>query len=546
MSGATSVLQQSINAACKSPWPSDWASINIKAGTYPVEQIRIPPKCKTLITTWEQARIVHTGRRRHPLFILEEGSLLKLENLELEYKGKETYMFQGRRRNPDNVIFDNVKIVRAHVKASVKAKASPSGEQVSPEQLLKYLKQYVQSYRLEYQRLTQDPPNGAGYPKVFGNKAYIDSKHLRAYILRNAVVIADVVNVPATQGYEPDRSAESMPSVTSTQLEDGTTWDVVLAKYSLNGFISLMTMGMFNVQQGPIATEFGRYSALATLTLQNSSIKKERHVSSIVWYPYTDKSGWDSRNSWIYAFYDLRYDVASSLAGKEGAGKVYKVDGKDAITAIPTDTIWRENEIRQALGAKLRVFSKDIDDLRGLLEKSASSVEQVFLDFIANHLHLLDLYATKIEPSPFIDIPEEKPSTIKGTRRVPDFIASYADGTYMLIELEKASKPVLIGRDNRPSHELTQALNQTSEWNEMIRNFGNYLLKYPSLTNHRNLIVIGREAGYEGTRQEFHNHLNRINQDFSNAKTTIITYDDLVSRAQAARSRITAIQTMIS
>jgi hypothetical protein len=116
----------------------------------------------------------------------------------------------------------------------------------------------------------------------------------------------------------------------------------------------------------------------------------------------------------------------------------------------------------------------------------------------------------------------------------------------MLIELERASKSVLISKDNRPSHELTQALNQTSEWNEIIRNFGNYLTTYPGLANHRNLIVIGREKGYEGTPQEFHTHLNRINQDFANTGTTIITYDDLVSRAEAAMARITAIQTMIS
>ncbi len=116
----------------------------------------------------------------------------------------------------------------------------------------------------------------------------------------------------------------------------------------------------------------------------------------------------------------------------------------------------------------------------------------------------------------------------------------------MLIELERASKPVLVGRDNRPSHELTQAVNQTSEWNEIIRNFGNYLPKYPGLANHQNLIVIGRDAEYEGTRQEFHNQLNRINQDFGNARTTVVTYDDLVSRAGAALARIAAIQTMIS
>jgi len=547
LSGATSVFQRSIDAGCKRPWPWDWASINIKAGSYPIEQIHIPPKCKTLITSWEQAKIIHTGRRRRPLFILGEGAILKIENLQIEYKGKESFMIQGRRRNPDNVILDNVKIVRSNVKAPVQGRAAPSAkEPVSAEQLLNYFKRYVESYRLEYQKLTQDPPIGAGYPKGLGNQAYVESKHVRAYYLRDAIVIADVVNALPTLGYQADRSAEMIPAIRSTRLEDGTRLDLVLAKYSLETFISMMTLGMFKAQRGGEITQFGRQSGIGKLTLQNPPLKKERHVSSIAWYSYVDKAGWDPRNAWLYAFYDIRYDIASAFALKEGAGKVYQYDGKDAITAIPTDTIWRESWIRETLGSKLRAFSKDIDDFKDILERSGESVEQIFLDFLGNHLHLLDLYATKIEPSPFLEIPEEKLSTIKGSGRVPDYIGFYADGTYMLIELERASKPVLVGRDNRPSHELTQAVNQTSEWNEIIRNFGNYLPKYPGLANHQNLIVIGRDAEYEGTRQEFHNQLNRINQDFGNARTTVVTYDDLVSRAGAALARIAAIQTMIS
>jgi hypothetical protein len=307
----------------------------------------------------------------------------------------------------------------------------------------------------------------------------------------------------------------------------------------------MMTLGMFNLKGSEEPQQFGRGSRLGQFTIQSVPLKRERRVSSIALHPYTDKAGFDPRNVWLYAFYDLRYDVASTLAKNEGAGKVYKIDGKEAITAIPTDTIWQQNETRQALGAKLVAFSKDIEEFQQLLEKSSNSVEEVFLQYLNSHPHLLELYATKIEPQPFLKIPDAKLSTVGGTGRFPDYIAFYSDGTYLLIELEKASKPILVGKDNQPSNEVTQAVNQTSTWNEIIRNFGNYISQYPGLANHRNLIVIGRDETTRQTRQQFHEELNRINQDFGNARTTIVTYDELVGRARAVMSRILAIQTMI-
>jgi hypothetical protein len=110
------------------------------------------------------------------LFVLDEGSLLKIEDLHIEYKGKEKFMFQGRRSNPDNVILENVTVARATTRSPAPLKPTSSvSDPVSVDQLIQFLKEYLESYRSEYQKLPAEPPSGAGYPKAFGNKAYTES-----------------------------------------------------------------------------------------------------------------------------------------------------------------------------------------------------------------------------------------------------------------------------------------------------------------------------------------------------------------------------------
>jgi hypothetical protein len=212
--------------------------------------------------------------------------------------------------------------------------------------------------------------------------------------------------------------------------------------------------------------------------------------------------------------------------------------------ATPSEQIWREFDVKTRLGAKLSKFSMDIEEFSQLLTKSWDSPEKKFLDYLDTHSHLLDLYAASIEPQPFLVIPDEALSTINGRGRLPDYIARYRDDTYLLIEVERPSKPIFVGHESQPSHELTQATNQVSQWSEIIRSFGNYLTKYPGIRNHRKLIIIGREnVGRFESPEEFRSELNRINQDHED--TTIITFDELVERNRVAIARIKAIQSIL-
>jgi len=305
----------------------------------------------------------------------------------------------------------------------------------------------------------------------------------------------------------------------------------------------MITLGMFNLQRGPVS-EYGKHGGLAKFTIQNATLKKERYVSSIVWYPYIDKAGWHPKNAWIYAFYDIRYDIAGAIAKSEKAGEVYELGEGKEIIATPTETIWREYDIKTKLGAKLAKFSKDIEEFKHLLEENQNAKEKKFLDYLDKHTHLLDLYAVYIKPQPFLKIPNSNLSTVKGRGRLPDYIAKHRDDTYLLIEVERPSKPIFVGQDPRQSYQLTQAINQVSVWDEIIRSFGNYLKEYPGIRNHRSIIIIGREHAQKfKSLREFRKELNRINQ--ISPGINVITFDDLVERARIAMAKIKALHSVL-
>lgn len=471
---------------------------------------------------------------------------MRLENLEINYKGKEVTLFYGRTKNPENVFKENVKINRIKsVYVQSKRNDFETIEVVSEQQLLAFIIRYIEAYRKEANSLIGEPPLGAGYPPSLINRVYLDSRLIRAYLLKDSVVISDVVEAPTSKNFEPDKSIEILPAQLSQQMSDGTTIEIVKANQSLQSFILTATLGLFKINAGEKVLEYGRHSGLRKFTIQNAALKKERHVSQIDSYLYIDKSGWEPRNAWLYAFYDVRYDIASAIAEQEKVGKTYTVKGGGKITATPTDKIWREYDIKTKIGSKLAQFSADVQEFEQLLTECGESGEGKFLEYLDNHLHLLDIYAVFIQAQPFIEIPEKELCSIKGIGRIPDYIAKYRDDTYLLIELERPSKPVFVGKNNQPSSQLNQSVNQTSTWDEIIRCFGKYLTKYPGIQNHRNLVVIGRENAQRfNSFEEFRSELNRLNQMYKSI-ATIVTFDELTERAKVGIARIRAIQSSL-
>ena len=61
---------------------------------------------------------------------------------------------------------------------------------ISARQLCKYLVQYVEAYRREYQRFVQEPPTGGGLPSL-DISPNLHTRQLHGYLANDGVAIAD-------------------------------------------------------------------------------------------------------------------------------------------------------------------------------------------------------------------------------------------------------------------------------------------------------------------------------------------------------------------
>src|SRR5947209_7497996 len=61
---------------------------------------------------------------------------------------------------------------------------------ISARGLCKYLVQYVEAYRREYQRFVQEPPTGGGFPPL-DISPYLHTRQLHGYLARDGIAIAD-------------------------------------------------------------------------------------------------------------------------------------------------------------------------------------------------------------------------------------------------------------------------------------------------------------------------------------------------------------------
>ena len=78
---ATPDLQKVISEAC-----SKNIQLKLEKGDYAVQALQIPKNCKITIFSKDRVRILYIGKRNRPLFVLEENSVLTLqEKIEIYY-----------------------------------------------------------------------------------------------------------------------------------------------------------------------------------------------------------------------------------------------------------------------------------------------------------------------------------------------------------------------------------------------------------------------------------------------------------------------------
>lgn len=83
MSDATPALQSMIRDGIAR---DGFAKIHLEKGDYYVQTIEIPQRCSVELFSKDHVRVIYSGKRNRPFFVLNEGSSLILkEKLELYY-----------------------------------------------------------------------------------------------------------------------------------------------------------------------------------------------------------------------------------------------------------------------------------------------------------------------------------------------------------------------------------------------------------------------------------------------------------------------------
>ena len=81
MHDSTAEIQKTISEACSSN-----KQVKLEKGDYTIQALTVPKNCRLVLFSKDRVRILFTGKRNRPMFVLEDNSSLELqENIELYY-----------------------------------------------------------------------------------------------------------------------------------------------------------------------------------------------------------------------------------------------------------------------------------------------------------------------------------------------------------------------------------------------------------------------------------------------------------------------------
>jgi len=438
---------------------------------------------------------------------------------------------------------------------------------------------YIEKYRESYVSFTSAPPHGAGYPKIT-TSPYLTSKEFDIYLAKDGVVINEVSSEPNYQwyigggpalkvDYEPTRTPKEVTTflqknnpagksigiyriVTKKQIP-ASVWKGKFKNISSKSVISCdkldVKINLLKIEsqlsQVVSTLTFGAYGEVLDITLPSESdpfgipfimekmgffpsdLNNRRFFNYIEIYGHAFHCAWDKRLMHLRVKNDLRRDFAKKLANvdNENQGVIYP-SGSDK---------WIENYTNRLL--KLEVA---IDDFRQILQFQSHETESVFHSLIERHPVLLDVYG-KAESKPKLIYPSGEISPIGKSYIEPDFIITYSDQSYKLVELERASKNIATSQ-GQPRSEVGQAVFQTAEWLHFISEHYHLIRsKYPSINVKRKTCLIMSRS----TQTSFKNSvdMNRYKELIISQYSIdeFLTYDDLFDRACQAYFFLTGL-----
>lgn len=439
-------------------------------------------------------------------------------------------------------------------------------------ELKDYIFEYISEYRKVFESFTSLPPHGAGYPKLVVSP-FLDSKEFEVFLADDGVVISEIANEPENQWFiaggpalkvdvEPTKTPaevtqiikdsglegksigiyrivakEHIPSAvwqgrvqnisfeqSHTNNDLGATLHLKRVENALKDLVCNLTFGAYGIVLDPHLPDsscpFGEPHITEKIGFFPADLNNRKFFTYLEIYGHSEEAAWDRRSINMRVRNDLRRDFAKMLSRPAG-------DGGGSMS-FGTSNQWVEN-----YSNRLGMLKSAIDEFRNVLLFQSHETEDVFHKLIETHPILLDVYG-RCESKPKFKYPEGEQSPIGKTYLEPDFIVSYPDQSYKLVELERASKSVAT-RQGQPRSEVGQAVFQTAEWVHFIReHYSELKAIYPGIhTKYKTSVIMSRstQSNFKGI-DGIHRYKELIIQQYSIDE--MLTYDDLFERACTA------------
>jgi hypothetical protein len=440
---------------------------------------------------------------------------------------------------------------------------------VTVREAASYLQKYITAYRDEYERMTQTPPSGAGYPRI-QISPYLDSNSIECWILSDGFAIIDSSKQPDHKwwiaggpalcvDYEPTRTPPeifeeqkrhglygkpigiyrivsketlstevwlgNLPEPEETEFISGQVQAIVhKATISRSEFINRLTFGAFGSVidlKLPVADpNFWVPHITRGMGFFNAERSNKRFLSYFETSTHIEHGAWDERTIFVRVNADLRRDFAHAF-GSVGAGGSIS---------------FGEAQYRTSFFDRLTRLARTISEFESLLYYNENGDESVFHNFLSHNSILLDVYAEATSRPRFYYPARETP--LGKTYVEPDFILKYADGSYRLVELERPSKDIATNQGH-PRSAFTQASFQIAEWRHFIANYYDQIkTSFPGISNNPSaLLIISRSSEKSvGLGRKVNDYKAMLRAYLPN--TDIMTYDDLLERAKHAYVRL--------
>lgn len=450
---------------------------------------------------------------------------------------------------------------------------------VSAKDAARYLKRYVEIYRKEFKRFTNQPPVGPGYP-VLPISPYLDSNELTCYLANDGAAVADLSRQPDYRWEIAGGPAllvdlpntRTPPEIFEYLRRDGLLgknigiyrivskgglpeeiWSGKLpkprdcAEFVAEKTIKIMVY-QYDISWASLIQRltFGAFCNILDLRLPGRSsdlwspriirdlgfCTADRHYKRFFHYlellPHVEKTAWDSRSIWVRVNADIRRDYAHYIGNRNAEGVSLSLERPE---------VQLESEV---FDNRLSALRGKIDEFEKLLEEHCGDDEDLFHRFLEGNPILLDIYGKTVSKPRFYYPAGESP---QGKLYVePDFIIRYPGNTYKLVELERPSKR-LATRKGEPRSEVNQAVFQIGEWRAFILNHYDTLKdQFPGIsTDCSYMVVISRSHLYgAGTGRNLFGYKQILGQMYPGNE--ILTYDDLLIRAKQAYLQLSILR----